>query len=521
MVPTRKSFSIWLLVAFLVAGTLLFGLAIAILPVGLAIGFGIVLILPFIALLYFNQTYDTRAGLRALEYFFPIYIVFSIVWPRYLAFSFGGGPDITPARIMLAVLLLLWGWTLISPSCRRELFVSIRQNKLFFGLLSGYIVWRFITAFFSEVLGLSMYQYVKELFEALLMGFIVISAVRTTDHLWRLLHLLMLATLVVILVGVVEKIINSNPFSHFLFHGFHFSNEYVEEALADKTRSGKYRIESTFANPLLFVEYISFILPIAISVAVMSPSRMYRWMGALAVPGIVGLAAFTGSRSSLVVIALSLGLLGLLLVVRAIRMKQFARVVLMISFGTPLLTALVGTLMIWKGVDLSIVTGRSVDEMNSTHARLEMLNMAIPRFLEHPILGFGNGLAAEVLGFNAGTQLTIDNYYISLILDSGLPGLLLFLSLFFVAAYTGIKVKSVGNDNLAFLGGLLAMSIFSMLVVKSILSIPHNLPYLVIAAALTCRLAFLQGNVVQEKIMKEKQLTKFARIPVKPFPQIR
>jgi O-antigen ligase len=119
-----------------------------------------------------------------------------------------------------------------------------------------------------------------------------------------------------------------------------------------------------------------------------------------------------------------------------------------------------------------------------------MLETALPKIMAKPLLGYGVDQAAYVLDFVTGSNfLSIDSYYLSITLDSGLPALILlaFLLGYFFWLGAGLWLRYRSEESL--IAGMLALSIVGFAVVKAILSVPYNfsLVFMVFAMLLVLR----------------------------------
>ena len=196
-------------------------------------------------------------------------------------------------------------------------------------------------------------------------------------------------------------------------------------------------------------------------------------------------AGFSGSRSALIAVPV---ILLLAMVLFSSRRRDDTRggvlwilTLLSLTLGTIALAILLA----FDALDISLITGRSATEASSTNTRVLMLIRGLPLVADRPFAGYGPGLSGYVLGFaNARGEITIDNYYLSLALDSGIPTLLVFVWLTFGLAVKGFRHALNDCSSEGLLCGLLAISIIGMMVVKAILSIPHNAPLLFLAMTL-------------------------------------
>jgi O-antigen ligase len=272
----------------------------------------------------------------------------------------------------------------------------------------------------------------------------------------------------------------------------HLSDEYLAQALMDKMRGGNYRLQATFAHPLLLVQYIAFALPLTAYVAIESRSSFYRTISWIAVPYLIATSLFTGSRSALVAIVVVLMMLALLYIYRTIHKRQLLLLATVVSFGLVISTLALFAVVTLTHFDMSYFTGRSLTEIQSSGARLKMLQNGIPLVLNHPALGYGIGTAATVLGFTGEQNaLTIDNFFLSLALESGFVGLLIYFVFAGVAILKGSRAGVNTESEIALLANMAAISIVGMLAVQTILSLSYILPLFFLSAALASRVCVL------------------------------
>jgi hypothetical protein len=125
-----------------------------------------------------------------------------------------------------------------------------------------------------------------------------------------------------------------------------------------------------------------------------------------------------------------------------------------------------------------MVWGNSSVQQASTQARYDQIHMAMPKLLRHP-WGYGIGRAADVVGWvSAGGQLSLDNYYLTLVMDYGPQGLITYLFLFIYsiikAIWQVIQLKLPDPELELLVPAAVALSNF--LVVKSVFSQQDNHP---------------------------------------------
>src|SRR6202007_1659913 len=89
-----------------------------------------------------------------------------------------------------------------------------------------------------------------------------------------------------------------------------------------------------------------------------------------------------------------------------------------------------------------LAAGRSYREQQSSNMRILMWERGEPLVMARPVLGYGGGTSAELAGVraNMGGTYTIDDYYLSTLLDSGYVGAVL-LGLFLLSLVIGTLSK--------------------------------------------------------------------------------
>ncbi len=115
----------------------------------------------------------------------------------------------------------------------------------------------------------------------------------------------------------------------------------------------------------------------------------------------------------------------------------------------------------------------------STDARKLQWEMAIPKIAENPF-GYGIGTAGKVLGFkNQGGVGSIDSFYLSILLDFGILGFVLYFGMVLRAVFIGGKLVYDHPANAeARMVIPFAVSLIAYVVVKGVLSQESNNPYI-------------------------------------------
>ena len=389
------------------------------------------------------------------------FIVVFHLWPAYAVIKIGALPGLNLQRIFIILLIISWLFSLLSsPRCYNELLNTIKTYRYLVLNLLAYFLWRYISISKSDNFILSFYAATNDFISYFIVFMIGLTVWHSSKQLSRVVFLLIVLSIIVSLIGIYEGHVEKNIFEQFV----PITSEYTSQALEAKIRDS-YRVQATFEHPLVLAEYFVFVIPLALVMAVNSRSLFYRILGSAAVI-LDGLALWkTGSRTGIVVL-IGLGFLAAAwkfwLVLK--RSKDYKVVGLLFAFLPVLLAiAALGFLVINH-----LIQGRSSEEASSTVTRIVQLDLGIPLIFKHPLLGYGPGTGAILLDIRNESGLpTIDNYYLSIALESGLPALVFFTFAFGYIILLSLQTLRFGfafngGFALAFIGFVLCLPALSI-----------------------------------------------------------
>lgn len=427
------------------------------------------------ALLIPSEASAPFTSLRRLLY---ALVVVWVAWPTYLSYHGLPGPDVNPPRLLYWALVALWFfWFVASRDLRAQLFSRIKRFKPFVIMLFLYLAWLVLGSLFSEGVMYSLHYSIKLMIGPVLIFFIALSILRDRRDVDVVFFLMVIGALIACAVGFWEAAKKANVFYDLvpsLFpQGTAAAEFWADKLASDKSRAGAYRVMATFSHPLTFGEYLVLCLPLAVYLLGYSRHFWVRSLSLAAIPAMLAGIYLSHTRSTLlaagVVIASVVAFLG----VRAVRQRR--------SFGLSVagtfsIVALIFALIMLAGVATELVVGRNAAEAGSSMTRVIMLERGASRVLESPIVGHGPGLAAYKLGFLPGLgTLTIDNYYLSVAIDTGLIGLILFLGLLLYPIVKGFFTSQplLGRDGARI--SVIVAALLGFSVVKVVLSLTENL----------------------------------------------
>lgn len=425
------------------------GTAIAVLPPGATVRLFAGLFAAAMLLLFWGLRAESNDARFVWHLWISaLMVILSVVWPRYAFLHISGLPSINPLTIGAAAYsFIVLSAFLAAPKFSRQ----VGQTIVYHGILPKLIVlafaWRLLSCVLGEVPIASIGGLLKEMIyinSFVLFGYVLASVPNGGVILFRVL---IASGIFVGAAGVIEAFTQHNAFVRFATVGADGDMAGVLAGItSEKIRAGGFRAQSTFDHPIVFAQFVAALTPIAIYGAIHEKKALWRTLSILALPLLFLAIAKSGSRSGIVSAVVGLGFFALIVWLRSMLHGRTARVVALFSLPVLLAGVGIGFLVIQE-----LSAGRGQHEVSSSKVRLQMLTDGINALAESPIFGFGHGAAIFKAGvMNANRQATIDNYFLSLALDSGYVGLALFLALLAVFTFKAMRtaVMEPGPDGM-------------------------------------------------------------------------
>ena len=454
-----------------------FGMAIVLFPIGFFARLFLIFASLFAIVIAWISRVETNQAPDRLVFFWMILIVaLSVIWPRYIFLNIGMLPRINPltVSVMLGVGLVLF-LMVNSPEFWRRVVGTMRRGGWIFKLIVMWFAWRFVANILGEYPLDSTVNFVREMFyisSFVLFGTVIASYDNGPN--W-MLRVVILTAVLVGLAGVIEAFQHSNLFVR-------FASQSEEGDLAStlaniamkKIRLGEYRAQSTFDHPIVFAQFFAALMPLAFFAFLHEKHRFWRLLSFAVIPIALLAILKSGSRAGIISFAIAAAFLGLLFWVRALAHGRLSKATAIIA-----LPALAAAISIAFLVLQEIAGGRSQIEAGSTNVRFLMLHYGMHALSQSPLWGFGHGLAITKAGItNPSGLITLDNYLLTVALDSGFIGFALFVATITAFALKGFafSIRQRGLDGM-FVGACVA-SVLALFSTFAILSIPNNMTLL-------------------------------------------
>jgi hypothetical protein len=363
-------------------------------------------------------------SIRPFDACIVLFISLYSLFPSYLGMRVAGVLFNAPRAMTIGMIALI----LIDIAANKRTVPRLTQvfkrssTPLLF--VVGYLGFRFASAFASDDAGISFNAATSEFIYSTVFLFIGLYFVRSLEQFDRLIVVIVVACGIICVIGLVEASMQRNLVAA-AFPMMEVTDEdYLKIALSEKLR-GTYRVQSTFYHPLAFASYLILMMPLGIY-CFRRAKRSVAKVSFFIVVMLMGVNAyFTSSRAALlamVAIALfywtkfSLGMLNQRpYVKRAIGITNICLIVAVAVCTVPAAEHL--------------VKGKSQDEQSSSSGRLVQLQRGGEVVAEHPVFGVGPRMAGKYAGISDSFGETVDNWYLSLAVESGVGALVCFVGI--------------------------------------------------------------------------------------------
>lgn len=369
---------------------------------------------------YINLRTSTELLLLLLVFFIPL-------WPDFAAIKIGSLPDLNLQRLIFLPLSFSWFLFILFVSDARDRLIRLMYiNRKVMIITALYFSINFASVLISSEFRMSLFASLNDFIYHLFLLIIALSIFNKPAQFKRIFVILLLSGICVSILGLLEYFKGSNLFIGLI----PVSTEFIELALSSKSREF-YRVQATFGNPLGFAQYLILILPISFYACRKYQSNFINFLGSLfLLLGSINIL-LTRARSPIIVI---------LIIVSIIIYKQYTKNIkrrmsltkakLYISLLPMFILALLVSLILI----FNMFKGRSDLETGSNMVRVLQLQKGIPKIIESPLIGYGKGMAPEIIqvGRYSSDRYTVDNYYLSVAVDTGLPSLIIFTLMFII-----------------------------------------------------------------------------------------
>lgn len=462
----------WLLFVLMLFYTLAFQVIGRFIPVYFMIPVALLLLLIIWAL---PET--GRAPSKLLVRLFYTCLVGFLFWPDYFAIALPSLPWITVLRltaIPLAFVLLIA--LSVSADFRRSLKAVIDSAPAVTALMVAFSLLLAISTLYSDMIFFSFNRLINGLLGWTMMFFVACYVFSQPGNARRVAAIIWAATAFWIAIGFWEWRLGHVPWRDHVPSFLATDDDVVQRVLQGSERTGvAYRIQAKFFTPISFAEFLVLVGPFILH-WMMTGRRLITRIAAGAMLPMIFLAIVgTDSRLGAGGFMLTFMIYLLYWGVRRWRHVKDSIVGPAIVVAYPVMFTVFMAATFFVGRLRTRVWG-SGQHVSSNNARQEQIELAIPLLKSQP-WGYGIGMNGTTLGyFTPGGVLTIDSYFLSLLLDVGFLGLALFLALFLTGGYVGARraIESPEGETLWIAPA--AIALINFIIIKAVLSQAENQP---------------------------------------------
>jgi hypothetical protein len=416
------------------------------------------------------------------------------IWPNYLAIALPGLPWITLNRLIgLALLAVLLVSLSVSAEFRTRLGAILGATSL---------LWKSLAAFAAiQVFSVAVSRNIPDSID----GFVTVLIAWTTvyfasayvfakpgaAHRWTFV---LWATVVVLCLIAIEEYREGGViWAGHIPSILRIQNPDVLRILAGAHReaSKEHRVQATFTTPLGLSEYMALALPFIINFVIGKYSMMTRLAAVATLPLMVFAILVTQARLGMV--GLCVSVLLFFFFFGALRLRRdgndiIGRAILW-SYPVMACVLLASTFLVSHIRHVVWGTGATAD---STQARFGQWQAGLPKIMARP-WGYGLFQSGGVLDWTtASGQVTVDSYYLTLALDYGIPGLLLYIWSLVVGIATAFRLAFAEADGDPEAGLIVpaAVSLVNFIVIKAVFSQADNHPVIYMILGLVTALSY-------------------------------
>lgn len=388
------------------------------------------------------------------------------LWPEFFSISVGGAFWISLTRLILLITIVIWIGELLRSQVRSPFAIRGPLPRSIILVFLFCVVWKLVSGFYTLV-PYSVATAIIDFIYQFLIFALVISTITSYALLRRVIKVLLWSAILMSVFVLFEYSLQENVLLNYVPAGVD------DRLLKIATRGDIYRCRGMFSNPLALASFCSLVLPLSLWVMIFTRGKE-RFLGATAAAATAFSIFATMSRAAIGVTALII--LGYVINSLFVTIRRSATLDRAIFRVFLLVTALsIGILSTVILADRLVVGSGEKDEQDSNEIRLVQMAVGVPKIFDQPLLGYGPGQASDQMGTWA---KVIDNYYLTLTLESGIPALCLFILTFVLALILARRLQRRLPRPWGELSRILFWTIICNMLFMAVLSLKETLPFL-------------------------------------------
>jgi O-antigen ligase len=456
---------------------------------GILVGFSAVILPPagaftipsiiFIFVLWaMPDLYSVPRG--AVRKLFFVVVVVDLCVPAYYAIVGTGLPWISIRRLATFPLILAFAIVIAgSSSDRARLAERFGAAKAISICAFGFLAMVGLSIVTADVPFASISPAVDAFLTWYVPFFALVYLVRDEGDIERILKVVCWCAIFITVSGFVEFFFKYNIFLYILppamLQALLEHDPLYQALLKPAIRDGVYRSLSIYTDVLSFGEFASMSMPLSYYFLFhprRSYDRIFGWTILLA--SLAGLSA-SNSRGAYISALAAAPVFAALWVVRTNRSSKSNLAAATVAVAGAIgFTAIVTSIFTVQRF-YNTVIGSSYATQMSAQGRIDQWHMAVPHIIKNPLTGHGFGNGANVVAYiTPGGLPTLDSSFVSVLVETGVPGLVFFFGLPVLGILFGAREYISDLSPRGAIAGPLACSLVAYLVQRSVLSQREN-----------------------------------------------
>lgn len=395
------------------------------------------------------------------------------LWPAYLHLKFGPLPILTPPRLIFYAITALWLYDMAASPLRRGQFANaLKCSPALSGLVFVLFALNAVSVPIAEGSRFAAQEFFRQTVIWLLPFCAFVTYVRNIKEFKRVLAVTLISAGIASLIALIE-VGSGTLLAVKLSPYVESTEEWLRISHLEKSRDGVFRAQATHTHPLSLGEFLAMCAPLALVFAV-TARRLKRVFWAVVLVAIFGAVLGTNARGAAFAATVGLCLASVLMAIHILRGNRLLRWRPVIGLAVVFLAAASPAVLV---AGHKIVTGEvGTSAARSSQARLDQIEKAWPKIVKRPVGGYGTGRSAIIVGY-WGRTLSLDNYYLSLAVEIGIPGAIVFISIMIIAARMSLRRAKKAPKRWRWLLIGFASAMVSFMITRLFLSQTGNLSY--------------------------------------------
>jgi O-antigen ligase len=441
---------------------------------------------------------------------FFVMLIADLCIPNYYMVQVAGLPWISARRLATFALIAPFLIAIAASSdVRWQIMERIRASLLIFTCAVGYLVMATLSVLTSVLPSESASALVEAVLSWYVPFFAMIYIIKDNDDVILILKIICACAIFVTLAGFLEFHFQRNFFVEIFPRGTLealVQNNPTLGSLIPGTinhfRNGLYRAQSNFVTSLSFGEFEIIVIPIALFFAAYRKNLFERSLGwVVTFGGIIGIFC-SGARGAYIGVLLSLAVFVAIWSIRKGMNNKASLAPAVVGLtGLVSFAVVAGLIVFWKRAHNMVLGGG--DAQASNNGRYEQWAVGIQFIKSNPITGHGfvNG------GFVISNS--IDSYVLSLLIETGIPGLVFFVGLLLLPIWYGLRNSLSDLSESGAVAGAVACSFIAFTTNRLVLSQRENhmLMFSLLAIVLVMNYEYARKQVPERAIYKSLRKT--------------